>query len=145
MAAVHPLSSFTELNLPPTAPQATFDTTVALLDDVPGMFARLRTDGHLLSVTDSGVFTGDRAFCYTDLNQQGLNAGINHLQGFVRLAQGRFLALSGGDSTEAVSHLFICRLDSRPAQGPWGTEFEATLRTALKAAAGTGDRSQAPE
>ena len=31
------------------------------------------------------------------------------------------------------------------AQGPWGTQFEATLRTALKAAAGTGDRSQAPE
>ena len=130
MAAVHPLSSFTELNLPATAPEAVLDTTVALLEDVPGMFARLRTDGDLLSATDSGVFTGDRAFRYTDLNQQGLNAGINHLQGFVRLGQGRFLALSGGDSTEAVSHLFIFRLDSRPAQGPWGSNLIQTGRPA---------------
>jgi hypothetical protein len=30
------------------------------------------------------------------------------------------------------------------SQGPWGTEFEATLRTGLKIAAGTGDRTQAP-
>jgi hypothetical protein len=30
------------------------------------------------------------------------------------------------------------------SQGPWGTDFEATIRTALKIAAGTGDRLQAP-
>ena len=31
------------------------------------------------------------------------------------------------------------------SQGPWGTQFEGILRTGLKAAAGTGDRSQSPE
>jgi hypothetical protein len=30
------------------------------------------------------------------------------------------------------------------SQGPWGTQFEATLRTSLRIAAGTGDRTQAP-
>ena len=128
MAAVHPLSSFTELNLPATAPEAVLDTAVTLLDDIPGMFARLRIDGDLLSATDSGIFTGDRAFRYTDLNQQGLNAGINHLQGFVRMRRGKFLALSGGDSTDVVAHLFIFRLDSRPAEGPWGSNLIPTGR-----------------
>jgi hypothetical protein len=31
------------------------------------------------------------------------------------------------------------------SQGPWGSQFEAILRTGLKAAAGNGDRSQSPE
>ena len=133
MAAVHPLSSFTELNLPATAPEAVLDTTVTLLEDVPGMFARLRTDGDLLSATDSGVFTGDRAFRYTDLNQQGLNAGINHLQGFVRLGQGRFLALSGGDSTEAVPlEQVVGKRKTVPLDHPW-------IETARKLGINLGD------
>ena len=49
--------------------------------------------------------------------------GKNHFQGIARLQNSRYLILSGGDDKLGCGHLFVGRLDSRPATGAWRTNL----------------------
>ncbi|NIM52304.1 MAG: hypothetical protein GTO22_24175 [Gemmatimonadales bacterium] len=123
MPTLHPRSDYSEFNLEPTPPSAVVVDSNPFVDDVPQAFARLAAHGDLLAGGDSGVFDGDRAYRYTSLNQRGLNAGVNHLQGMQRLRRGQYVIVSAGDSTEPMSHLFVVRMGTRRAQGPWGSNL----------------------
>jgi hypothetical protein len=125
MPPLHPLSHYTELNLPAADPRAVLPLDPEREEDIPGLFARVATQGDVLAAGDGGVFTGPRAFRYTGGQEPGVDAAINHAQGVLRLGRGRdaYLAITAGDSTEVVAHLFVLKLGTRPVQGPWGSNL----------------------
>lgn len=55
----------------------------------------------------------------------GDNAGgsDNHFQGAQRLRGGTHLVISGSDPAEPMSHLFVARMASRPADARWGSNL----------------------
>jgi hypothetical protein len=127
MPSLHPYSHYTDFNLVDTSPAAELNLTPAILEDVPGMFQRLSREGDLLGCRDGGIFVAGREHRYTGENVQGIDAGINHMQGMMRLGRGRdaFVVLSAGDSTELVAHLFIMMMGTRPVIGAWGSNLRS--------------------
>jgi hypothetical protein len=127
MTTLHPSSDYTRFNLPSTDPKTPLDANPSRLLGIPDALKRLSKVGDVLVAVDSGAFNGNdkRRYRYTGRNQQGIDAGINHFQGIQRLKCGRdaFLAITAGDSTEVVSHVFFMKMGTRPAQGPWGSNL----------------------
>ncbi len=76
-------------------------------EDVVATIDRIRDRADYLSCHEGGRFADDR---YT--------GGRNHFQGLQRLRRGRHMVVSGADPEEG-SHLFVVRLASRRASGPW--------------------------
>ena len=101
-----------------TDPSETFSDDNPRIADVESAFQRSSRYGDHLAVWDNDLFP---QFRYTRVNREGINAGINHIQGIQRLKQGKYLAISAGDSTASVSHIFVAQLESRSAQGAWGS------------------------
>jgi hypothetical protein len=84
-------------------------------------FGRLRTVGDYLSVRDQGLIPGRK---YTDTQIGGTEARM-HFQSIQRLGAPNddMLVLTGGDPSDRVSHLFVCRVGSRAKGRPWGTNL----------------------
>src|SRR5688572_5428524 len=112
MPPIHPHSDYLTFNLPATDPTAPLGTAPVRLADIPGLFSSITPQADILAAAGGNVFRDSRTYRYTGENEQGVDAAINHFQGIVRLATGRtaFFALSGGDSTEVVSHIFMVQL-----------------------------------
>jgi hypothetical protein len=99
-----------------------------IVPDVESAFARISIQADHLAAHDGDLFARKRKFRYTHVNRKGVNAARNHFQGLQRLRKGKYLVISGGDVTEAVSHLFIARMGSRRAKGPWGSNLLFSIR-----------------
>ena len=93
----------------------------ASVDHVEAEFARLRGRGEYLAAHDGGRIDPWR-YTWHNLNNNGSE---NHFQGMQRLANGKFLAISGGDWRTSMSHVFIVRMGSRPKRGPWASNTTA--------------------
>ena len=93
----------------------------ASVDHVEAEFARLRNRGEYLAAHDGGRIDPWR-YTWHNLNNNGSE---NHFQGMQRLANGKFLAISGGDWRTSMSHVFIVRMGSRPKRGPWASNTTA--------------------
>ncbi len=87
------------------------------IKSVEAAFARIRSNGEHLGAWDGDRFAGSR---YT-IRQANHGGFLNHFQGMMRLRDGRYLVVSGGDwqPNTINSHLFIIRMESRPDSGPW--------------------------
>lgn len=116
MAELSPESDYATPNLQGCV--GGLDLALPALRDVEGQFLRLATQGDDLVAVDSGVFRHGRQARYTGIEAEG-NVGKNHFQGLVR--KGRHLFLSGGDSTEPTSHVFVIEMATRPESGPFGS------------------------
>jgi hypothetical protein len=88
----------------------------APIGHVEAEFARLRAKGEYLGAHDGGMIDSLR---YTSSGPGNYNGSENHFQGMQRLANGRFLVVSGGDWATPSSHLFVIKMGSRPKTGPW--------------------------
>lgn len=89
------------------------------VDDVEGSFAGLRRRADFMACHDGGEFKRHR---YTRRNFSGGRSRI-HFQGVQRSRTGKYLFLSGGDVLEPAAQLFVVRMNTRPADGPWGTNI----------------------
>jgi hypothetical protein len=89
-------------------------------------FGRLRAVGDFMAVRDNGLIPGRK---YTDTQIGGTEARM-HFQGIQRCnpPNDDVLLLTGGDPADAVSHLFVCRLESRPKGRAWGTNLRFSRR-----------------
>lgn len=100
--------------------------TVANVRDA---YSRIRTDGDYLRAWDGGEIP---AWRYTANIENNLGLG-NHFQGIQRLARGRYVVISGADPNRGpglprASHLFVVRMGSRRARGPWGSNIVTKQR-----------------
>ncbi len=111
-----PHTTVTESDLP-RADLTQLDATESRVPHVEQAFARLRCRGEYLRVWDGGGFPRFR-YTSTKQNSYGFN---NHLQGMMRLRNGPYAVMSGGDPHDTMSHLFVLKLGTKVhvGAGPW--------------------------
>ncbi|MFB0565301.1 MAG: hypothetical protein ACETWK_06430 [Candidatus Aminicenantaceae bacterium] len=107
---------------------ATLNTQIQSVTDVPGEFDRILKKGDLLAVQEGEIFKRPREFRYVYVSRTGLTQARNHFQGIQRLRKGQYFVFSGADITEPVSHLFVGRMETRRARGPWGSNLLFSAR-----------------
>ncbi len=92
---------------------------------VKAAFNRLFRRGDYLAFHDGGKIPWPR---YTADPGNGFGKG-NHFQGVQRLGRGTHLVVSGGDPHRPrSSHVFVVRVASRAARGPWGSNLRSRHR-----------------
>jgi hypothetical protein len=91
------------------------------VDDVALQFGRLNPVGDYLALHDDDLIPGRK---YTETNY-GPNRAKNHFQGIQRLGPPNddCVVISGGDFVAQRSHLFVCRVESRPKGRAFGTNL----------------------
>ena len=85
------------------------------VDNVTSTFGDIRSRGDYMGFWDGDQIRWPR---YTQVtgNKLGFN---NHFQSMQRLRKGKYMAVSGGDPHESMSHLFVVEMKSRNARGGW--------------------------
>ena len=91
-----------------------------VLDDVGSAFRALMETGDELIVQVNTHFPNDHYEFDFISDLAGLER-LTHLQGVQRLTgeKGNYLFISGADALVNESHLFVVKLETRQAQGPW--------------------------
>jgi hypothetical protein len=87
------------------------------VEDVERSFGSLRARGDHISVWDGGKIP---PFRYTGDNV-GQGRAVIHIQGVQRLQDGRHYVISGGDTLQDVSHVFVLRVGSAGTNAPFGS------------------------
>lgn len=105
--------------LPDTASAAQLNVTAPLVDNVEEAFARIRVYGEYLAAHGNGLIPPP---WYTTAvrNKMGFR---NHFQGIQRLPNKNYLVVSGSNTNEPMSNLFIIKMDSQSATGNWTTNI----------------------
>ncbi len=108
--------------LPVPGPGDTYRTSNHDIENVLAEFKRIEEPGNYLRLWDGGQIPERRYTAHVE-NNLGFQ---NHLQGFQRLRNGKYAVLSGGDlhnenGLGPASHVFVVKMDQRPARGPWGS------------------------
>ncbi len=89
------------------------------IQDPAMAFARIRKRADYLAARDGGSFKKHR---YTRKNFGNGRSQI-HFQGIQRSRTGKYFFLSGAELKEHTSQLFVVRMNTRPADGPWGSNI----------------------
>ncbi|HSG81505.1 MAG TPA: hypothetical protein VLC48_04585 [Gemmatimonadota bacterium] len=110
--------TFKKTSIPKVAAAAPVMTKNPVVPDVIQSFRQITPYGDFLAAWDDKKIEGIR---YTKVNIGKLNRAKNHMQGMQRLRTGQYVAISGGDSNEPASHVFIVKLASRSKTGAWGS------------------------
>jgi len=111
------------LILEKTSREVSLNVSNRKVADVVAEFKRISIHGDHLAANDGELFEDKRRFRYTHVNRRRFNLAVNHFQGLQRLRSGKYLAISGADFTEPMSHIFVIKMGSRKARGAWGSNL----------------------
>ena len=107
--------------LPPVS--GAYRVTNPTVGNVERAYRRIRTQGDYLQAWADAI----PGFRYTANHRNKLGLG-NHFQGIQRLRRGQYFVVSGGDPHKGEgfgpgSHVFVVKMGSRGAAGPWGSNI----------------------